>query len=268
MPAWVFWIVTIGVALLGFGLISLAAISGFYGHQITRELTRAIGEALVVAAFIAGTVDQYIKHGLISDLYKYIVGHRLPIDIQDKIAELSKTAIIRRDFRQSYKLEHHPGGKLKLIVEGGYSIVNCSNRVKEDTPHLDFEAHENPTLDYFRCDSADRSAVDLKRGNASFTNKQDGVLSVSLKKIKFQPEDKKIAYSVSFRYSRIVDLKDSDVLSFVLPTIGVVISVNRPNGISFDAGKATVNTENRWEFTGLFLENQHIHVRWSPKGNN
>jgi hypothetical protein len=70
---------------------------------------------------------------------------------------------------------------------------------------------------------------------------------------------------VSFRYSRIVDLKDSDILSFALPTIGVILSVSRPDEISFDAGKAPVETENRWEFPGLFITNQHLHVRWYPK---
>jgi len=265
MPNWVFWLVTISVTLLGIGLISLATAFDFYGHQVTRELTRAFGEAFVVAAFIASTVDQYIKHGLVSDLYKYIAGYGLPSDIQDKIEELTKTTIIRRDFAQNYLLEHHSTGRLKLTVDGTYKIVNCSNHVKEHTPRLDFEKHEDPTLDYFRCDSADSSAVEVKKGNESLSEKQDGVLSVSLRKKKVQPEKKNISYSVSFRYSRIVDPKDSDILSFILPTIGAVVSVDRPDDISFDAGKATVETENRWEFTGLFLENQHIHVRWSPK---
>jgi len=265
MPTWVFWLATISVALLGIGLISFATVFDFYGHQVPRELTRAFGEALVVASFIASTVDQYIKHGLVSDLYKYIAGYGLPREIQDKIGELTKTAIIRRDFAQNYLLEHHSAGKIKLTIEGSYRIANCSNRAKEHTPHLDFEKHEDPILDYFRCDSADSSAVEVKKGNESLSEKQGGVLSVSLRKKKFQPEKKNISYSVSFRYSRIVDLKDSDILSFAFPTIGVVLSVRRPSDISFDAGKATVETENRWEFAGLFLENQHIHARWSPR---
>jgi hypothetical protein len=185
MPPWVFWLVTTVVGLLGIGLILLGTYLGFYGHPIIRELTRALGEALVVAAFIAMTVDQYIKRGLVSDLYKYIAGHGLPTVIQDKIKELTRTAIIRRDLKQNYHLEHYVGGKLKLTVEGGYSIINCSNHVKEDAPRLDFEKHEDPTLDYFRCDSPDKSAVEIKRGNGSLSEKQDGVLSVSLKKMKF-----------------------------------------------------------------------------------
>ncbi len=140
MPNWVFWLVTISVTLLGIGLISLATAFDFYGHQVTRELTRAFGEAFVVAAFIASTVDQYIKHGLVSDLYKYIAGYGLPSDIQDKIEELTKTTIIRRDFAQNYLLEHHSTGRLKLTVDGTYKIVNCSNHVKEHTPRLDFRS--------------------------------------------------------------------------------------------------------------------------------
>jgi len=117
MPGWVFWLVTVGVAAFGIGLISLATAFGFYGHQVVRELTRAFGEAFVVAAFIAATVDQYVKHGLVSDLYKYIAGHALPVEIQDKIKDLTNTAIIRRNFEQRFVLEHHGEDKLKLTVE-------------------------------------------------------------------------------------------------------------------------------------------------------
>jgi len=144
--------------------------------------------------------------------------------------------------------------------------VNCSNRSRDYTPRLDFEKHEDPTLDEFRCDSANKNAQDVKRGNTSLSEKQDAVLSVSLKKMKFLPEKAGFSYKISFRYSRIVDAKDSEILSFVTPTIGVtVVAARYPNDISFDAGKATFQTKDRWQFDGLFLENQHIHVRWFQK---
>ena len=266
MPRWVFWLVTAGVALLGIFLISLATAFGFDGHPVVHELTRSFGEAFVVAAFIAATVDQYVKHGLVSDLYKYIVGHSLPVEIQDKIQELTKVVIIRRNFETRFVLERHGDDKLKLTVEGFYEVVNCSNRPQGFTPHLDFEKHEDPTFEEFRCDSADKSAQDVKKGNLSLIEKQDGVLSVSLKKMQLEPEKRKSSYKTSFRYSRIVDRKDSEMLSFTDPTIEVVVVAKQyPDDISFDAGKATVHTKDRWQFDGLFIANQHIHVRWFPK---
>src|SRR6266849_5798811 len=92
MPTWVFWLVTVSVALVGIGLISLATVFDFYGHQVPRELTRAFGEALVVASFIASTVDQYIKRGLVSDLYKFIAGYGLPTEIQNKLLSEGEAA--------------------------------------------------------------------------------------------------------------------------------------------------------------------------------
>jgi hypothetical protein len=263
MPGWVFWLVTSGVALLGILLISLATAFGFHDHPVIRELTKGFGEAFVIAAFIAATVDQYVKRGLISDLYKYIVGYALPSEIQETIGELTKITIIRRDFEARLALEYLRQDIFRLIVEGSYNLVNCSNRPQEFTPHLDFEKHEDPTLDEFRCDSADKNAQDVKKGNTSFSEKQEGILSVSLKKMKFQPDKTGISYKASFRYSRIVNPRDSEILSFTLPTIRVtVIATRYPNGISIDAGKATVHTKDRWHFDGLFLTNQHIHVRW------
>ena len=262
----IFWLVTIGAMVLGSTSIAATVVLHFYGHGVTRELVRAFGEALLIAGFIAVTVDQYVKGRLLwetsHDISKYLIGYNLPTEIQDQIRGLMATAIIRRDFEHRYILTRRSEDQLQLTIETGYSIFNCSNTAKDFTPRLDFEKHEGPTVLEFRCDSADRKAVDLKRGNQELVEKQDGVLSISLKKIRLQPAAKSISYRVSSKWSRLVNTADSDILSFAAPTIGVTITAEYPEGISFVAGSATVETENRWEFQTLFLEGQHIHVRW------
>lgn len=265
MRPWVFWLVTIGAMVLGGAAIVATILSDFYCHEVARELARAFGEALLIAGFIAITVDQYVKRRLLwetsHDISKYLIGYNLPTEIQDQIRALMSTAVIRRDFEQRYILKRASENKLQLTVEARYNVLNCSNTSREFTPRLDFEKHEAPTVLEFRCDSADRKAVDRKVGNQEL-KEHEGVLSVALKKIRLQPAAKGISYRVSVRYSRLVDAADSDVLTFVAPTIWATIMAEYPEGISFVAGSATVETENRWEFQMMFLEGQHIHVRW------
>lgn len=271
MRRWGFAAIMACAMLLGIAAIVVSVMSRFWGHEVTRETVRDLGEALVIGSFIAVTVDQYVKRKLLwetsHDIAKYLIGYNLPKEIQDAIRDLMATAVIRRDFNQHYTLEHNTEGKLKLTISTKYKVLNCSNTVREFTPRLEFEKHQAPTILEFRCDSADRRAVDIKRGNQDLGEKQDGVLSIALKKIKLQPaiNGNGLSYQVSCKYYRLVDVADSDVISFVAPTIGVTITAEPPEDIGFYVGTATVETENRWEFQRLFLELQHVHVRWFGK---
>jgi hypothetical protein len=261
-----FWLITVGAMVLGSAIIGVTTLSYFHGREVLRELVRPFGEAALIAGFLAVTVDQYVKERLLKessrDISKYLIGYNLPTEIQDQIHELMGTAIIRRNFEQRYTLERHSVNKLKLTVNAEYRLINCSGTQKEFIPRLEFEKHEDPTVLQFRCDSADRKAVDLKSGDQGLVEKESGVLSIALKKIKLQPQKSGLSYRVSCKYSRLVDTHDSDILSFVAPTIGVTLRAEHPEGISFAVGSATIETENRWEFQRLFLEGQHIHVRW------
>jgi hypothetical protein len=263
-----FWVITVGAILGGAVLIAATILSQFYGHAIIRELARAIGEALFIAGFISVTVDQFVKGRLLKetsrDISKYLIGYNLPPEVQDRIHHLMGTTVIRRDFRQSYKLERIDG-QLRATICGEYNIENCSNSEQEYTPGLHLEKHENPTMIEFRCDSADKNAVDRKIGG---TQDSHDVVSFFLKTFKVQPVGSGLTYRVSYKFSRPVRDADSDLLAFNGPTIGVTITAECPDDLNFDAGDATIQTANRWEFKVLYIEGQHLHPRWFPKPSN
>jgi hypothetical protein len=266
----IFWMVAIGAMVLGIAAIMATVRSHFYGHEVTREFVRAIGEAMFIAGFLAVTVDRYVKWYLLrevtQDISKYLIGYNLPTEIQGRIGELMATAIIRREFEQHYILERDESGTMRLTTEFRYTLMNCANSAREFTPRIDFEKHEAPTVMEFRCDSSDKKAVDCKTpGNVELTEKQDGILSIALKRINVQPG---VFYHVSGKYFRTVKNDDSDLMAFIIPTIGVTIRAEYPDGISFSAGTATIETKDRWEFQTLFVGGQHIHVRWFVSGDD
>jgi hypothetical protein len=264
-----FGVITVGAIVLGVVGIGATVLSNFHEYEVTRELVRALGEALLIAGFIAVTVDQYVKKRLLwetsHDIAKYLIGYNLPPEVQDQIHLLMGTALVRRDFRHTYMFEE-VDGRIKLTVRGEYKIENCSNTDQPYTPHLDFEKHEEAVLIEFRCDSADENARDLKGPEAQESDGQKPIVNFSLKEIKVQPVRRGITYNVSYKFFRLVKPADSDLIAFHGPTIGVTISAECPNRLVFDGGgDATIKTTNRWEYTSIFLKGQHLHPRWSPR---
>src|SRR5579863_8040968 len=195
---WPFGLVTIGAILLGAIGMATSIRYDFYGHQATREFARAISEALIIAGFIAVTVDRYVKERLLKetshDISKYLIGYNLPPEVQDRIHRLMGTTVIRRDFRHSYKLERI-SGQVKATISGEYSVENCSNSEQEYTPALHLEKHEDPILIEFRCDSADKNAVDRKTGGIDDSR---DVVSFFLRKFRVQPVGNGLTYRVSY----------------------------------------------------------------------
>src|ERR1700758_3064511 len=69
---------------------------------LNLEFERALGHAFIIGAILAGTVDHYLKERVLrevtSDVAKYLVGYRLPEEVQGRIGELMHMRWIRRRF--------------------------------------------------------------------------------------------------------------------------------------------------------------------------
>ena len=88
------------------GLLSLISLRWLSeGWVIRRIIAGSVGDALLVAALLAVTVDRYIKSDLIreasKDVHKYLVGYHLPEELKERIQEMMCEPIIRRDCTSS-----------------------------------------------------------------------------------------------------------------------------------------------------------------------
>ncbi len=61
----IFWAIVIAATLLGSLAITATIVWQWPNSEIKRELVRAFGDALLIAGFIAATVDQYVKRRLL-----------------------------------------------------------------------------------------------------------------------------------------------------------------------------------------------------------
>jgi len=69
-------------------------------------------------------------------------------------------------------------------------------------------------------------------------------------------------YRFTIRYETEYPANYSEILSFDLPTIGVVFEAEYPPTFRVSATPADVPTPNRWEYRKLFLPGEHIRFRW------
>lgn len=236
------------------------------------EWGRAVGDALVIAGILALTADRLIKERFLRevsrDVSKYLIGYDLPKEIQDKIHELMGTALVRLNCQLKYSLSRGPEGYVGLVAEFTYEVKNFSSQVQEYSQYVAFEKHEEPTIHELRCDSSDKGASYSRKGEELTLREKEGepgVLELRGRKTKLRPVREGVTYEFAMKYSRRVREEDSEVFAFAGPTIGAIVRAQVPPDLDFVAPPATLETENRWDYRRVFLEGQHLHVRWVKK---
>ena len=264
---WLFWVICVGLVLAGVGL----------NYWSKNEFSRAVGHALIIAGFLAATVDSFLKERFLKeaswDVSKYLIGYNLPAEIQDRIRELMSTQLVRRHFEIHYRLsrptEEAAQGKFKFHVEYSYELENVTNQTQQYQQYWAAEEHDNPVLLELRCDSPDAKAVYCLDGSKVTREKEGepGVIEAAAKKVKIPPHNlsRSLYYRFAGKYTLLVPQDHSDIVSLVGPTINVTITVDVPNDVEFVAPVADVATTKRWEYRRVFLPGEHIHVRWFMK---
>ncbi len=93
-----------------------------------NELANKFGEALVVAGVLASTVDVFLKNRLASDVFKAVLGHHLPIELQHQINEICSIQIYRKRLEIRLKIEDHKTDPSKMIYhfDAKYKVNNIS----------------------------------------------------------------------------------------------------------------------------------------------
>jgi hypothetical protein len=128
----IFWVEVI--LLIAVGVILIA-----FGHTqpAHRAWIETIGEALIVAGVLGGTVDPYLKRKLSSELFgtalRSIFGNRLPKAIQDEIRRIASCSIVRESFEAEYRFHDRNDidGTIQLTVRVAFVARNIGEeRVK------------------------------------------------------------------------------------------------------------------------------------------
>ena len=222
---------------------------------------------MIVAAILGITVDSYIKEFLVrrasANLFKYLVGYKLPEPIQNRLRDLMGTSFIRENYQATYTLPPVSDDQEILDVRYQFDLKNVTTGPKPYQPRLELEKHDKPVILELRCDGKDEhfrkiAAVSGTIGTESST--VPGVIEAVGERIDLLPQT---VYPVSGHYQLRVPCNHSDTMSFLHPTVDVTVRVECPSEFRFVIEGATIHTPNMWQFHDhAFLTAEHVRIRW------
>jgi hypothetical protein len=256
------------LALLGIGVILLLTDVPY----LDAALTHSLADALVIAAVLAFTVDIYLKDRVLrevsSDVSKYLVGYRLPEEVQNRIRSLLQTRWIERNCRIHLRLTEVPNtpGRVKVEITVSRDVENITTEEESFQDKFEYERHLPQRLLEMRCDSADTKAQYQLNPDGLVREKADepGVMQALARVVRVPPVHESAGryYQFRVRYEAEYPENYSDIVAFGRPTIGAIFEVECPAAFRVTVPPADISAPNRWEFRRLFLTGEHIRYRW------
>jgi hypothetical protein len=259
--------------LMGFGVVLLL----MHVPYLNDDFARALGHALIIAAILAATVDLYVKERVLRevtlDVSKYLVGYRLPEEVQDRIRALMQSKWIRRgcEVRMRFTEAGYGGKKLKADIRISAEMQNITSETLQFRHGIGFEKHEPVTMLELQCDSEDSGSAFHLEGEAlkAATADSDGLITCSGKVVNIPPVAS-IDRSYRFRshYEVVHPVAFSEIISFDYLTIGVVVEItDAPDNYNFRVTPTPDHvSHHRWEYKRLFVPGEHVRISWSPEG--
>jgi hypothetical protein len=242
---------------------------------VNGEFLRALGHAFIIAAILATTVDHYLKERVLrevtSDVSKYLVGYRLPLEVQGRIGDLMRIKWIRRKFDLRVAFTEVDGGeKIKADVQISEVVQNISSEPLDYQDKFEFDSHEPIAVAEMQCDSNDPKSCYYVSGEAliGIRTENSGRIIFAAQLVRMPPVEESIGeYRFGARYEVVQPTKFSELISFSIPTIGVSIEItDHPENYNFHVSPPADHTaHNRWEFRRLFLPGEHIKILWERK---
>lgn len=233
------------------------------------ELAHSLGDALVIAAILSLTVDQYVKWRVLrevtSDVSKYLIGYRLPEQLQDRIRSIMQTKWILRNFQVRIRIARQGTTKLEADVTISESVQNITSETQEYDDYISFSKLEINRVTELRCDGGSRES------NYHFSDTQiqrieeSGQFRHVAQKVRIPPiADADRDFQFSKRYLAPHTYASREVLTFREATIGADIQITDcPNDLRFYlVPSPDQETHHRWTYNRLFLPGEQIVIQW------
>ena len=239
--------------------------------RISERFSVAMGDALMIASILGLTVDYFLKERVLrevsADVSKYLIGYRLPVEVQDRIRFLLQTQWIRRNFHIRCRLVEIGADRINLEINVSHDIQNITSEPRPYQHFIEYEAHEPQRVLEMRCDSNDaRARYRIADADIQVREKPDdpGVMQVLGRKVKIPPVHESVGRTYTFTSRYVLDYPShySEAINFSLPTINVTLEVECPNNYRMTASDADISGYNRWEYRRLFLPGENVSFRW------
>jgi hypothetical protein len=235
---------------------------------VNPELTHSLGDALVIAAILSLTVDQYVKWRVLrevtSDISKYLIGYRLPEQLQDRIRNIMQTKWILRNFQVRIRIIRQ-GAKLEADVTISESVQNITSETQEYDDFISFSKLERNRVTELRCDGGSRESNYHFSETQIQRNEHSGQIHYAAQSVKIAPiADADRDFQFSKRYLAPHTYASREVLTFRVATIGADIQITDcPTDLRFYlVPSPDQETHHRWTYNRLFLPGEQIVIQW------
>jgi hypothetical protein len=251
-------------------LVIIAA--GVAAHYVNVPFS----DALIIAGILGLTVDRYLKTELLRDASTIILGWGLPHQLESHIRRISQTAIVRQNFRVHYRLQVD-GPDVIIDVRYEWDVYNFGPRIELYQSRIAVDKYTNPDCSKIECVAhqggrATHWPADSLNNAERRTENRD-TITWTIPAMKLWPQDHKAnlppACHVVWQYRVRMPKDYADDVSFDGAAIGMTVSAECPPELVFecDADDTTTHAPNSlmWVHDRLFVPNQVVGVRWSPK---
>lgn len=253
----------------------------FFGNVFLQKL----GEAFIVASFLAGSVDLYLKSRLakevVKDISPFLMAYHIPETLRDEVSEICRIEYYRSNFELSYELSEIPGrpGYLSVKAITSYDVINLVDSYTKYTHYVWVEKSIGLERQIGKVSGAgvfglDREPSDyIEDGQESATEEPGAV--VWTKQVLIPPKGNPPArfWDTSFE---ILSVERSEPMISMAAVVGARVRVSNPEWldvrVSFEhrlGEKCHLRQKNRtlsvWEFEHALLPYSTILVVWQPK---
>lgn len=251
---------------------ALLIVIGYLPHRYPAwfgpwsDIATSLGDAALIAGLLTLAVDPFLKRKLVKEaskgIFKHMLGFNQPPEIQDRLEEIvTKNRKYAKDTQLKYKIEplddeHYVN--LHVTIES--HIFNPSHTPQEYTQEIDIEAAEEPSELWFG-KIEDQQEKKLK---GEFSRDVSTVFRAKGWSVTLNPESGQKGFVT--RYTVKMPSYWYNQHHFAIPTIGVEVFVEAPNGWKVGiADKEPVESNSHvLQEEQLFMQGEHIDIRWEP----
>src|ERR1051326_616711 len=261
---WSSWVFVILLSALGVVII-----------RVGDDLWRPVGEALLIAAALALTVDRYIKLRLRDELAKDVffatLGIDLPKEIKEEMLAIGEYKLVRRDMHINYTLRPHTQQHLvtcTIAIE--FDMQNLTSIAQPFTHQLSIADAPAGAL------NATQPILSVKGGPRDAPYYSWGAETIKLTESVHGRDwqhtvniPAKGVHHFASTTQHILPIEFEDPTIFVEPTVVVTVSVDATPGVSdhviFDhrlSATAHPLANNAWRIDAAFLPNTLVRTVW------
>jgi hypothetical protein len=236
------------------------------------ELTHSLADAFVIAALLAATVDQYVKgrvlHEVTMDVSKYLIGYRLPEQLQDRLRSIMQTQWIVRAFEVRIRLQETRPGQAELDLTVSHRLQNITSEPQEYADCVSFSKHERIKMIEQRCE-CDTGALAYHLNEREIKPEKNGGQILHWgEKVKIPPVSNTNGdYRFCTRYRINHPPVPERTITFSQPTIEATIEVTDcPEEYEFHLTPVPDQiSHRRWTYSRLFLPGEQVSIQWERR---